>query len=445
MLKPKTLKLYGLRNIDELPQLKNLSEKTRFALKVVSNILPFRTNNYVVEELIDWDNIPNDPIYQLTFMQKDMIDEESFSLMADALKRNNQSEIQTVAKQLRNKLNPHPSGQLTANIPLLEGNPVSGVQHKYKETVLVFPSSGQTCHAYCTFCFRWAQFVGDDSLKFATDESLRFQEYLKKHKEVTDILFTGGDPMIMSAAKLEAYILPLLQPEFRHIKNIRIGTKSISYWPYKYLTDKDSDRTLSIFEKVINAGKHLTIISHLNHYAELSTTAAVLAVQKIRNTGAVIRAQSPILRHINDIPDVWSTLWQMQVKNGIIPYYMFVERETGAKKYFEMPIFRAYNIFTEAFKKVSGLSKTVRGPVMSANPGKVLIDGISEINNEKVFVLKFIQARNPDWINKPFYAKFDPKATWLLQLEPAFGKSKFFYEDELEEILEERKIDLLAG
>lgn len=445
MLKPKTLKLYGLRNIDELPQLKNLSEKTRFALKVVSHILPFRTNNYVVEELIDWDNIPDDPIYQLTFMQKDMIDEESFSLMADALKRNNQSEIQTVAKQLRNKLNPHPSGQLTANIPLLEGKPVPGVQHKYKETVLVFPTSGQTCHAYCTFCFRWAQFIGDDSLKFATDESLRFQEYLKKHKEVTDILFTGGDPMIMSAAKLEAYILPLLQPEFRHIKNIRIGTKSIAYWPYKYLTDKDSDRTLSIFEKVINAGKHLTIISHFNHYAELSTTAAVLAVQKIRSTGAVIRAQSPVLRHINDNPDVWSTLWQLQVKNGVIPYYMFVERETGAKKYFEMPIFRAYNIFTEAYKKVSGLSKTVRGPVMSANPGKVLIDGISEINNEKVFVLKFIQARNPDWINKPFYAKFDPKATWLLQLEPAFNKSKFFYEDELEEILEERKIDLLAG
>ncbi len=445
MLKPKTLKLYGLRNIDELPQLKNLSEKTRFALKVVSHILPFRTNNYVVEELIDWDNIPDDPIYQLTFMQKDMIDKESFSLMADALKRNNQSEIQTVAKQLRNKLNPHPSGQLTANIPLLEGKPVPGVQHKYKETVLVFPTSGQTCHAYCTFCFRWAQFIGDDSLKFATDESLRFQEYLKKHKEVTDILFTGGDPMIMSAAKLEAYILPLLQPEFRHIKNIRIGTKSIAYWPYKYLTDKDSDRTLSIFEKVINAGKHLTIISHFNHYAELSTTAAVLAVQKIRSTGAVIRAQSPVLRHINDNPDVWSTLWQLQVKNGVIPYYMFVERETGAKKYFEMPIFRAYNIFTEAYKKVSGLSKTVRGPVMSANPGKVLIDGISEINNEKVFVLKFIQARNPDWINKPFYAKFDPKATWLLQLEPAFNKSKFFYEDELEEILEERKIDLLAG
>ncbi len=445
MLKPKTLKLYGLRNIDELPQLKNLSEKTRFALKVVSHILPFRTNNYVVEELIDWDNIPDDPIYQLTFMQKDMIDEESFSLMADALKRNNQSEIQTVAKQLRNKLNPHPSGQLTANIPLLEGKPVPGVQHKYKETVLVFPTSGQTCHAYCTFCFRWAQFIGDDSLKFATDESLRFQEYLKKHKEVTDILFTGGDPMIMSAAKLEAYILPLLQPEFRHIKNIRIGTKSIAYWPYKYLTDKDSDRTLSIFEKVINAGKHLTIISHFNHYAELSTTAAVLAVQKIRSTGAVIRAQSPVLRHINDNPDVWSTLWQLQVKNGVIPYYMFVERETGAKKYFEMPIFRAYNIFTEAYKKVSGLSKTVRGPVMSANPGKVLIDGISEINNERVFVLKFIQARNPDWINKPFYAKFDPKATWLLQLEPAFNKSKFFYEDELEEILEERKIDLLAG
>ena len=84
--------------------------------------------------------------------------------------------------------------------------PVRGIQHKYKETVLVFPTGGQTCHAYCTFCFRWAQFIGDNDLKFATDESKRFQEYIKQHKEITDVLFTGGDPMVMSYQKLKAYL-----------------------------------------------------------------------------------------------------------------------------------------------------------------------------------------------------------------------------------------------
>ncbi len=130
---------------------------------------------------------------------------------------------------------------MTANVPFLDEEPVEGIQHKYKETVLVFPTGGQTCHAYCTFCFRWAQFIGDNDLKFATDESKKFQEYIIKHKEITDVLFTGGDPMVMSYKKLKAYLEPFLEPQFDHIKNIRIGTKSLSYWPYRFVTDKDSD------------------------------------------------------------------------------------------------------------------------------------------------------------------------------------------------------------
>src|SRR5471032_889493 len=79
---------------------------------------------------------------------------------------------------------------------------------------------------------------------------------------------------------------------------------------------------------------------------------------------------------------------------------------------------------------VSGLSRTVRGPSMSAFPGKVVIDGIANIGGEKVFALQFLQARNPDWVRKPFYARFDPAATWLDDLKPAFGKEKFFFEGE---------------
>ncbi|HOI88606.1 MAG TPA: hypothetical protein PLV51_12155, partial [Lentimicrobium sp.] len=77
-------------------------------------------------------------------------------------------------------------------------------------------------------------------------------------------------------------------------------------------------------------------------------------------------------------------------------------------------------------------SKTVRGPVMSASPGKVHILGISEISGEKIFVLQFIQGRNPDWIRRPFFAKYDPGATWITDLTPAFGEEKFFWEEDYE-------------
>jgi KamA family protein len=436
MITPKKMKFYGLMDIDNIPQLQELNDEQRFAIKVVSNILPFRANNYVVEELIDWRNIPDDPIFQLTFMQKEMLTDDQFDRMADLLKSGaSDAEIKNLANDIRLELNPHPAAQMTANVPSMEGVQVPGVQHKYRETSLIFPSSGQTCHAYCTFCFRWAQFVGMNDLRFATDESNRFQDYLRKHKEITDILLTGGDPMIMSLKKLKIYIEPLLAPEFNHIQTIRIGTKSVAYWPYKYVTDHDAEGVLQLFEEVVNAGKHLAIMGHYNHWKELSTEISREAIRRIRNTGAQIRTQSPLIKHINDDPDVWAKMWKDQVKLGCIPYYFFVERNTGAKNYFEIPLVRAYEIYREAYKQVSGLSRTVRGPSMSALPGKVAIEGVAEIKGEKVFVLTLLQARNPEWCKRPFFAKFDPRATWYDQLRPAFGKDKFFFQDELNQIL----------
>jgi hypothetical protein len=67
---------------------------------------------------------------------------------------------------------------------------------------------------------------------------------------------------------------------------------------------------------------------------------------------------------------------------------------------------------------------------MSAFPGKVLIDGIPTIRGERVFALQFLQSRNPYWTRRPFYARFDPDATWFDQLVPAFGERRFFFQEE---------------
>ena len=438
MISPRKMKFYGIRDLDSIPQIQNLPEDQRFAIKVVSTVMPFRVNNYVIEELIDWNNVPDDPIFQLTFMQKEMLNNDQFGRVANIIFNGyDDSEIKNVVDEIRLELNPHPAGQMTMNVPYLDGKPVPGVQHKYKETVLIFPSSGQTCHAYCTFCFRWAQFIGMNDLKFATDESKRYQDYLIAKKDVTDVLITGGDPMIMSAKIIASYIEPLLETEFDHIRNIRIGTKSVAYWPYKFVTDKDSDDILRLFEKIVNSGKHLAVMGHYNHWKELSTDVAKEAVRRIRNTGAQIRTQSPLIKHVNDDPDVWTKLWLEQVKLGCIPYYFFIERNTGAKGYFEIPLYRAYKIYKEAYENISGLGRTVRGPSMSALPGKVSVEGITEIRGEKVFVLTMLQARNPKWAKRPFFAKFDEKATWMSDLRPAFGKDKFFYQDELNQMIRE--------
>ncbi|MEO1234874.1 MAG: lysine 2,3-aminomutase [Myxococcota bacterium] len=436
---PRNLKFYGIRDIDRLPELAGLSSAHREAMKVVAHVLPFRTNNYVVEELIDWSRVPEDPIFQLTFPQQGMLSPRHFERMLSATRAElPREEIKAIADEIRLELNPHPAGQMSMNVPVMDEEPVRGVQRKYRETCLVFPSRGQTCHAYCSFCFRWAQFVGLNDLKFATDEAGRFADFVRQEKDLTDVLITGGDPMVMKTDMLEKYLEVFLQPEFDHVQSIRIGTKSIAYWPYRYVTDADADDLLRLLEKMTKAGKHLAIMAHFNHWAEHETEISREAIRRIRNTGAQIRTQSPLIRHINDDADIWGRMWRTQVQLGMIPYYMFIERDTGAAHYFELPLHRCHEIFQGAIQQVSGLARTARGPSMSATPGKVVIDGVAEIRGEKVFVCSFMQARNPDWTKRPFFAKFDPTASWLDDLVPAFGESSFFFEEELDAMARSR-------
>lgn len=426
-------RVYTEQHLEQIPQLARLSEKHRFAMRVVAHVLPFRINQYVIDQLIDWDRVPEDPLFQLTFPQPDMLASEDFARMAALLKSGaDRSAVRHLADELRQGLNPHPAGQQLLNVPRLDAEPIPGMQHKYPETVLFFPSQGQTCHSYCSFCFRWAQFVGIQELRFASNNAAQLHDYLALHPEVTNVLITGGDPMVMKTHHLAEYLLPLLEPRFSHIQMIRIGTKALTYWPYRFTRGTDADEFLRLCERLVQGGKHVALMAHYNHWRELEPQESRDAIRRVRATGAIIRGQGPLLAHINDNARVWEQLWRTQVRLGIVPYYMFVERDTGARRYFEVPLARAWEIFREAFSHVSGLARTVRGPSMSAEPGKVEIQGVTEVAGEKVFVLRFIQGRNPDWVQRPFFARFDPTATWLRDLKPAFGAARFFYEDEFE-------------
>ena len=438
-------KVYTQRDLDRIEPLSRLSDAQRFEMKVVSSVLPFRVNQYVIDELIDWNNIPDDPIFQLTFPQRGMLAPEHYDRVAQLLEGGaDKATLEAEIDAIRHELNPHPADQMEMNMPRDEdGNRLDGIQHKYRETVLFFPSQGQTCHSYCTFCFRWAQFVGDKALRIASSEAAMLHDYLRAHQEVTDVLFTGGDPMVMKTKHLASYLEPLLEPEFDHIQTIRIGTKALTFWPHRFLGAEDADDLIRLLERVVESGKQVAVMAHYNHWKELDTEVAQLAIRRIRGTGAVIRAQGPLIAHINDDPEVWAKMWQMQVRLGIVPYYMFVERDTGAAHYFELPLARAWDIYRGAMQRVSGLSRTARGPSMSASPGKVEVQGVAEIAGEKVFVLRFIQGRNPDWVQRPFFAKYDEQATWLHHLKPAFGEEKWFWEDEYAAI-RDQKLSVVA-
>ncbi|MCB0283998.1 MAG: lysine 2,3-aminomutase [Calditrichae bacterium] len=381
-------------------------------LALLAKVFPFKVSRYVLDELIDWRNYDDDPVYRLTFPRKSMLSDRHWNMMENL---SSVEEEKKVVNLIRHSLNPHPNGQ-KKNIPKIGDRSFGGLQHKYRETVLFFPAQGQTCHSYCTYCFRWAQFVNLDEHKFKSKDHKDLYDYLLVNPDVTDVLITGGDPLFMPNKTLFSYLDVLTMPELSHIRSIRLGSKSLSFYPNRFLGE-EGDEIIYKLKQIIKSGKHIAFMAHFSHPNELSTEKVTRAVERLRNAGVEIRSQAPLIKGINDNPETWRDMWQKQVEMGIIPYYMFVERDTGAHNYFSVPLFRAYEIFTEAYSQISGLAKTVRGPSMSADPGKVLIDGIVEYEGAKHFVLKFIQARDASQINKPFFAKFNENATWLDELE----------------------------
>jgi KamA family protein len=414
--------------LQQTPYWSKLSRDLQDAVQIVSAVFPFRTNEYILANLIDWTAIPDDPIFRLIFPHRDMLEPAQYKSLSDLLTAGNRAKLQHAVLAIRAEMNPHPAGQMSHNVPTLDGQRLTGVQHKYRETVLFFPSAGQTCHAYCAFCFRWPQFVGTAAGRFGAHDVDVLERYLRVKKDVTDVLFTGGDPMIMNATSLRQYLQPLLSPHLERIQSIRIGTKSISYWPQRFVTDEDADDILRLFDDVTRRGRHLALMAHISHPRELDTSISRRAIERVRATGAIVRTQSPIIKHVNDNADTWEELWNTSVRLGMIPYYMFVERDTGPREYFEVTLHRAYEIFRQAYSQVSGLARSVRGPVMSAFSGKILIDGVVQLGAEQVFALQLIQGRQSEWVRRPFYARLDMDATWFDHLKPAFGEERFFFD-----------------
>ena len=207
-------------------------------------------------------------------------------------------------------------------------------------------------------------------LKQAVPGPETMTRYLDQHPEVTDVLLTGGDPLVMRTDLLASYVEPLLEPGREHVETIRIGTKAVSFWPYRLLAGPEADNLLRLLERLTAAGKHVAMMLHLSHATELKTDAAQAALSRLASTGAVLRAQAPVVRHVNDDPDAWADLWQTEVRNGVIPYYMFVERDTGARKYYGLPLTRAVDIYRGALQRVRASGDAGSGDVRDTRQGR---------------------------------------------------------------------------
>ena len=394
---------------------------------------------------IDWVNYETDSIFQLVFPQPTMIRSDVVDKYIAAPK----GEARTaVAVEYMQETNPH-DGNQQLNKPWFKNDDgvlevLAGSQHKYPQTQLIFDKSTQHCFSFCTYCFRHAQVRGDEDM-FLQHDIKQIHEYLRKHKEVTDMLITGGDGGFMPAERLEQYVAPLFDdPELMHIRTVRLATRSLTFQPEMVLTKK-YDKMLAVFDKLHDNGIQLAWMAHFSTPKELLNPMTIAAVRRLQKHGVVIRSQSPMMKHISLFPNEdgsinidksaqnWIDLASILNTLLIGFHSMYCARPTGEHHYYTAPLADVMKIFDKVYRSLPSIARPSRHISMTTSAGKLSLMGMSEINGEQVFGLKFNESRNMEWMDKVFHAKYDAETNDVSLLQPLEGNS-FFYEDELAQI-----------
>lgn len=442
---------YGLKGFREIVEIleKNdihighLEERELFI-----RIYRFMATKHVLNT-INWSNFEKDSVFQLVFPQPGMVRPD---ITKAYLATSSEGERERIIKDYIIETNPHDGKQLLNKPTFIneegEVEVVEGSQHKYPQCQLIFDVQTQNCFAFCNYCFRHAQVRGDEDM-FIQKDVYQIHEYLKQHKEVTDVLITGGDAGYLKPERFAEYIMPIIDdPEMMHVKTIRLGTRVLTYHPEMLLT-REYEPMLKLFKRLYDNGIQLVFMSHFSTPRELMNPSTIAAIRRLKAHGATIKSQSPIMNHISLFQhedgeiDVdrsaknWIDLGNLLAMLGVGFHSMYCARPTGEHHYFTQPVAKIDEVFSKVYRSLASINRPSRYITMTSSAGKISLLGTLELHGEKLFALKFNEARNMEWMDKVYLAKYDETENTIANLKP-YGTDKHFFEDELDEI--ERKL-----
>jgi len=349
-------------SISELDNLVGLAPKEREKMETVTELFPFRSNEYYLS-LIDWKD-GHDPLKKIVIPD---------------------------VRELKTGGSCDPSCEKNYTKQ-------PGLQHKYDQTGLLLLTD--VCGGICRFCFRKRLFMSceRETTKDVSDNIA----YIREHKEITNVLLTGGDPLTLETRHLESVLRELR--EIPHVNIIRIGSKMLAYNPYRILNDPDLIAALSRYS---TPEKRIYLMAHFNHPREL-TAVSREAAEALRHAGVIVVNQTPILNGINHEPETLTTLFRQLSFAGISPYYVFQCRPTTGNHFFQVPVEQSYEILQKSWHACSGLAKRARF-IMSHATGKIEMVGKTA---DHVF-MRYHQAADPKNIGKFMVFRKNPVARWF--------------------------------
>ncbi|MCG6927241.1 MAG: 4Fe-4S cluster-binding domain-containing protein [Acidobacteria bacterium] len=361
-----------IRSVDQVP---NIPESEREKLRKVSEKYVFRANDYYLG-LINW-NDPNDPIKQLIIPRTEELNDWG---ELDASKES----LVTVTR---------------------------GVQHKYPHTVLLL--CNEVCGAYCRYCFRKRLFMDEnDEVTLDVSEGLK---YIADNPAVSNVLLTGGDPLLMSTRRLTEIFDALRK--IPHVRIIRIGSKMPAFDPWRVQRDEALQEA---FRKYSQPDRRIYLMAHFDHPREL-TAEAIAGLDCYMRNGVICVNQCPLIAGINDNAEILSELYQQLAWAGCPPYYLFQGRPTAGNEPYAVPIVRGWQIFHDANLKGSGLARRPRY-VMSHETGKIEIVAVDDAR----IYLRYHRAKDESDRGRFMVYKRNDDAVWMDDLEPADAESPKF-------------------
>lgn len=222
-------------------------------------------------------------------------------------------------------------------------SPVPGLTHRYPDRALVLTTPA--CSMYCRFCTRKRVTLDRGGWDGPSHDEQRMMEYLQSHREIHDVIVSGGDPLMLPLKKLEWFLAEL--SSIKHIDVIRIGTRTPVTLPQKLFDPQ-------LIEVMQKAGK-VWIQTHFNHPAEITPEAA-RACRNLINAGMPINNHSVLLKGVNDSVATMRTLLRGLLRIKVRPYYLFhCDPVTGAG-HFRTTIWKGLEIMEGLRGHMSGLA-----------------------------------------------------------------------------------------
>jgi KamA family protein len=362
-------------NVNSIDSLKNYVELTSNEEKVLRDVVdkhPMNIPRYYLS-LIDPSD-PNDPIRKLALPSEDEL------VVAGAMGETTKD----------------PYGDDKHN----KGN---GILHKYPYSALVVATD--YCSMYCRHCFRKA-IVGLPNDK-TVENFQKAAEYIREHKEITNVIISGGDPLLIGTKRIIKMLESLI--DIDHINYVRIGTRTPVVYPMRFFDDK-----LMEYLKEFNKKKTLYLPTHFNHVNEISEDARK-AVLRIREAGITVNNQAVLLKGVNDTVEDIENLMNGLVKIGVNPYYLYQCMPVSrVRHHFQVPLKQGIDIVDKAKERLDGYAKRFKF-IMGHDIGKIEIVG----RIEDKLILKHIHSRpeEPEMASKMKIMKLDDNAGWLDDME----------------------------